>query len=210
MFVLAGVVGVVGFFSAVWGETVWPVCFAVPSAIALAVMAVYMLRRSRHGNELFAQYKAVHDYLHDFGRLHEVPPQSIVLWNRFLVLAVVFGIATEVINQLRVKVPAVVGDPAFQTTYWWVYAVERWELADLVAAGRLRERLADRFERAVVLVRRWRRVLGRRRRRRRRRRVLGGVDSAPRQAPEQRVRARRVMDVTVSFRGSCSTPDDCR
>jgi uncharacterized membrane protein len=122
MFVLAGVVGVVGFVSAVWGQTVWPVCFAVPSTIALAVMGAYMLRRSRQGNELFAQYKAVHDYLHDFGRLHEVPPQSIVIWNRFLVLAVVFGIATEVINQLRVKMPAVVGDPGFQTTYWWVYS----------------------------------------------------------------------------------------
>jgi len=122
MFLLAGVVVAVGFFSAMWGETAWPICFAVPAAIAIAVMGAYMLRRSRQGNELFAQYKAVHDYLHDFGRLHEVPPQSIVLWNRFLVLAVVFGIATEVINQLRVKVPAVVSDPGFQTTYWWVYS----------------------------------------------------------------------------------------
>ena len=85
-------------------------------------MGVFMLRRSREGNELFAQYKAVNDYLRDFGRLDEVPPQSIVLWNRFLVLAVVFGIAEEVIEQLRVKMPTVVTDPGFQTTYWWVYS----------------------------------------------------------------------------------------
>jgi len=122
MYFLAGVVGVVGFFSSVWAETFWPACMGIPSGIAIGVLAAFMLRRSRQGNELYAQYKAVRDYLRDFGRLDEVPPQSIVLWNRFLVLAVVFGIATEVINQLRVKVPQVVADPAFQTAYWWAYA----------------------------------------------------------------------------------------
>ncbi len=40
-----------------------------PRPLRIAVMGAYMLRRSRQGNELFAQYKAVHDYLHDFGRL---------------------------------------------------------------------------------------------------------------------------------------------
>lgn len=125
IFLLAAVVGAVGFLSAMWSGTAWPVCMAAPSAIAIAVMGAYMLRRSRQGNELFVQYKAVHDYLRDFGRLDEVPPQSIILWNRFLVLAVVFGIATEVINQMRVKVPAVVADPSFQTTYWWAYSSGR-------------------------------------------------------------------------------------
>jgi uncharacterized membrane protein len=122
MFLLAGAVGAVAFFATFWGATVWPICMGVPCAITIAVIGVYILRRSRQGNELFAQYKAVHDFLRDFGRLREVPPQSVVLWNRFLVLAVVFGIATEVINQLRVRVPAVVGDAGFQTTYWWVYS----------------------------------------------------------------------------------------
>ncbi len=121
IFALAGLVGTVGFLSTVWGETFWPVCLAVPSTAAIALIGTRMLRRSRQGNELYAQYKAVRDYLRDFGRLDEVPPQSIVLWNRFLVLAVIFGIATEVINQLRMKAPALVADPTFQHTYWWVY-----------------------------------------------------------------------------------------
>lgn len=122
MFLLAGLVGTVGFFASVWAETIWPAVMAVPCSIAIAAIAVFMLRRSKAGNELFVRYQAVRDYLRDFGRLQEVPPQSIVLWNRFLVLAVIFGIATEVINQMRVKVPAVVAEPAFQTTYWWVYS----------------------------------------------------------------------------------------
>jgi uncharacterized membrane protein len=81
-----------------------------------------MLRRSRTGNELYAHYKALHDFLRDFSRLSEAPPQSVAIWHRFIVLAVVFGIAEQVIRALRVAVPSVVADPAFQTTYWWVYS----------------------------------------------------------------------------------------
>ena len=122
MFALAVAIAVVGFFSAVWGGTAWPLVMAIPSAIAVAIMAAYMLRRSRQGNELYAHYKALRDFLRDFSRLKEAPPQSVVIWNRFLVLAVVFGIAEEVIRQVAVAVPAVLADPAFQTTYWWVYS----------------------------------------------------------------------------------------
>lgn len=122
MYVLAALVGIVGLFSAIWGETFWPVCLAVPSALGIVVAGVFMRRRSRQGNELYAKYKALHDFLRDFSRLHEAPPGSIVLWNRFLVLAVVFGIAAEVIKQLQVVMPQVVNDPSFQTMYWWVYA----------------------------------------------------------------------------------------
>ncbi len=100
----------------------FPLLLPIPVAIALAVIAVYMRRRSRQGNELYAQYEAVRNYLKDFSRLNEAPPQSVILWNRFLVLAVLFGIAEEVIEQLRVRMPELVSDPSFQTSYWWVYA----------------------------------------------------------------------------------------
>ncbi len=122
MFVLGAFVAGVGLLSAVWAGTAWPICMAVPSAVAIMVFGAYMLRRSREGNELYAQYKALRDFLRDFSRLSEAPPQAVVLWNRFLVLAVVFGIAQEVISQLRVQMPDLVADPAFQTTYWWVYS----------------------------------------------------------------------------------------
>jgi len=81
-----------------------------------------MNRRSREGNELYRTYVAVRDFLRDFSRLEEAPPSSVILWNRFLVLAVIFGIAEEVIEQLRVRLPDVIKDPGFQTSYWWIYA----------------------------------------------------------------------------------------
>lgn len=94
----------------------------VVAALVMGGFAIFMTRRSREGNELFAKYRALEKYLKHFSRLNEVPPSSVVLWNRYLVLAVVFGVADEVIEQLRMTMPQVVTDPAFQNTYWWVYA----------------------------------------------------------------------------------------
>ena len=88
-------------------------------AVGTVALATVMKRRSPQAADLHAKYSALRNYLKDFSRLDEAPPASVVLWNKFLVLAVVFGIADEVIAQMRVKVPQVLGDPAFATTYWW-------------------------------------------------------------------------------------------
>ena len=63
----------------------------VPGIVALTIggMAPFMSRRSKEGVELYAQYAAVKNFLKDFSRLNEAPPASVVLWNRFLILAVV-------------------------------------------------------------------------------------------------------------------------
>jgi uncharacterized membrane protein len=91
----------------------------VPGIAAFA-LAFFVTRRSPEAVELYARYRGLRDYMRDFGRMQEKPPESVVLWEQYLVLAVVFGIADEVIAQMRVAVPQVVNDPAFQTAYWWV------------------------------------------------------------------------------------------
>ena len=77
-----------------------PAGIPIPAIAGLVIMILsfYMTRRTREGAELYAKYKALHDFLKDFSRLDEAPPASVVIWNRFLVLAVVFGIADEVIE----------------------------------------------------------------------------------------------------------------
>jgi uncharacterized membrane protein len=79
-------------------------------------------RRSPEAAELHAQYKALRRYLKDFGRLDEKPPDAVVLWRQFLVFAVVFGIADEVVKNLRIKVPEVLEDQSFQTMRWMMLA----------------------------------------------------------------------------------------
>ncbi|MGB4593337.1 MAG: DUF2207 domain-containing protein, partial [Coriobacteriia bacterium] len=64
--------------------------------------------------------RGLRDYLRDFGRLEDAPPTHVVLWEHFLVMAVVFGIAEQVIEAMRVKVPQVLSDPGLARTTWWV------------------------------------------------------------------------------------------
>jgi uncharacterized membrane protein len=89
----------------------------VPVCLALLFAARAIKRRSNEAAELHAQYAALERYLKDFGRMQEKPPDAVVLWERFLVYAVVFGIADEVVKAMRVRVPDVVTDPAFGPSY---------------------------------------------------------------------------------------------
>ncbi len=119
---LAVVVAIIGIGGTVLSRNAIPAALGVPVAIAVGAMGFFGSRRSPDANELFAKYSALKNYLRDFSRLNEAPPMHVKLWEDFLVLAVVFGIAKEVIDQMRVRIPDVVSDPHFQTTYWWVYS----------------------------------------------------------------------------------------
>ncbi len=107
-------------FGTVGAESFVVALVAAPAVIAMVVLSAKMKRRSPAANELNAKYTGLRNYLRDFSRLQEAPPASLVLWNQFLVLAVVFGIADVVIQQMKVVVPQVLSDPNFAMTYWWV------------------------------------------------------------------------------------------
>ena len=99
----------------------WWFFLGIPVGIVLIFVARAVKRRSVEAAELHAQYAALERYLKDFGRLDEKPPDAVVLWEQFLIYAVVFGIADQVSKAMTVKVPDVVNDPAFHTPYllWW-------------------------------------------------------------------------------------------
>jgi len=85
---------------------------AAAAGIAVGVLLIAsfraMQRRTAAGAEVYAKYRGVYNYMRDFGRMEEKPPTSVVLWQQFLVLAVVFGIADQVMKSMQVKVPEVV------------------------------------------------------------------------------------------------------
>ena len=115
-FVAIVAAGAAGIFSGFW----W-FFLGVPVGIVLIFVARAVKRRSVEAAELHAQYEALQRYLKDFGRLDEKPPDAVVLWEHFLIYAVVFGIADQVTKAMTVKVPDVVNDPGFRTPYllWW-------------------------------------------------------------------------------------------
>lgn len=93
-----------------------PVAGIVASAVAMGRLKAY----SAEAVELRAELEALRRWLKDFTRLDEAVPTDVVLWNRLLVMAVVLGVADEVIEQLRVAVPEILDDPDFMPTYiWW-------------------------------------------------------------------------------------------
>ncbi len=111
---------VAGVAAAVFGRSL---LFLAGAAVGIVLIFVArtIKRRSQDAAELHAQYAALERYLKDFGRLDEKPPDAVVLWEKFLIYAVVFGIADQVTKAMTVKVPEVVSDPAFRTPYllWW-------------------------------------------------------------------------------------------
>ena len=103
-------------------EAFWPALAGVTSSGIVMVLGFLMPRRSHEANELYWKYRGLRDYLRDFSRLNEAPPTHVVLWEHFIVMAVVFGIAEQVIEALRVRVPEIANDPTFARTAWWVTA----------------------------------------------------------------------------------------
>lgn len=124
MLVLAVAVVAAGFFALLSLENFLLFVFAVPTAIALAIIANYMPRRSVPGNNLVAKCKALRNWLRDFSSLDERPPTDVKVWGEFMVYAYIFGIAEQVIKALRIKVPELFVDDAMMGrgyVPWWVW-----------------------------------------------------------------------------------------
>ena len=167
----------------------WWFFLGIPVGIVLIFVARAVKRRSPEAAELHAQYAALERYLKDFGRLDEKPPDAVVLWEQFLIYAVVFGIADQVAKAMTVKVPEVVQRPGVP------HAVPACgggcpasgglsafsEIHQSFSAGGLRGDVV-----LVVRLGRRRRLLRRRRRWRRRRRLRRRLSGTP---PRRRPRA---------------------
>lgn len=82
-----------------------PALAMVPTAIALAVIANYMPRRTVRGNNIAARCKALRNWLRDFSRLDERPPTDVKVWGQFMVYAYLFGVAKQAIKELQDTVP---------------------------------------------------------------------------------------------------------
>lgn len=84
-------------------------------------IALSLKSYSREAVEIRAKLEALRRWLKDFTRLNEAVPRDVVLWNRLLVMAVVLGVADEVIEQLKTTMPEVLRDPQMMPTYAWYY-----------------------------------------------------------------------------------------
>ena len=129
--VIAGIVdilvAVITFFALVYmeapfGYSLLLFILTLTIGIALTTLGASFENRSREAIELTAKLNALKRWLKDFTRLEEAIPQDVVLWNRLLVMAVVLGVADEVIKQLKMVAPELLASTALSSTYGWYYA----------------------------------------------------------------------------------------
>ena len=144
--VIVVVVGIGTFFVT---QNFIPLLFMVPTAIALGVIANYMPRRTVRGNNLVAKCKALRNWLRDFSSLDERPPTDVKVWGEFMVYAYLFGIAEQVIKELRVRVPELFQDEgaSYGMSYvpWWF-----WYAPGYGASGGVMPSVSDLMQTSVA------------------------------------------------------------
>jgi hypothetical protein len=93
--------------------------FPIPVAVTVFLLAMVVFRHpSRPALELYRHYKGLRNTLADMQTMRERPPESVVLWRQYLVLATVFGLAPQVREQMLLEVPEAFSEPSFAGGYW--------------------------------------------------------------------------------------------
>ena len=73
----------------------------------LTIISTQLMRRSKKGKDAFTLWDGLRKFMDDFSNLKEAIPTSIILWEKYLVYAVTFGIAEKVIEQLKIILPEI-------------------------------------------------------------------------------------------------------
>ena len=89
----------------VMGKDNWGFFVLWPVGLLYWVGSKALQRRSIAGTEEFSKWRAFRSFMKDFSNLKAHAPQSLVIWERYLVYATAFGIAKVVLKALRVVIP---------------------------------------------------------------------------------------------------------
>ena len=75
--------------------------------MALAVLSfiyfVTITKRTEKGNEEYVRWKGLKNFLNDFGRFQNRDLPMVVLWEKYLVYALIFGIADKLAKTMQIK-----------------------------------------------------------------------------------------------------------
>jgi uncharacterized membrane protein len=80
---------------------------AIVVAIIVMILTVNLSRRTELGARKAAEWQALRSYLKDFSNFEDAPIGHMILWERFLVFGVAFGVAEQLARGLQARVPEV-------------------------------------------------------------------------------------------------------
>lgn len=88
------------------------------SAIVMVPFSLLLRRKTEIGTRRLTEWEALRRFLKDFSRLDEAPVGHLTLWERYLVYAVALGVADDLVEGLRLKVPEIAsGSTSFAPWY---------------------------------------------------------------------------------------------
>lgn len=82
----------------------WPSYLVIMLTVIFFIYTIAVYKKTQKGSEHYARWKAFKNFLNDFGsfELKELP--EIILWERYLVYATVFGLADKVEKSMNVYI----------------------------------------------------------------------------------------------------------
>lgn len=81
-----------------------PYVIAAILSIIVVIYSLQVLKRTKYGNEQYLRLKASKKFLLDFGTFNIKELPEIALWERYMVYATLFGIASKVSKSMNVKI----------------------------------------------------------------------------------------------------------
>ncbi len=130
------ILGILIFFIGFANNVVSPILYLmlIP-IIAFLVYTTTFNKRTKKGNDDYAKWMGFKNFLNDFGTFDTKELPEIALWERYMVYAVIFGIADKVQKAMNVKIQEY--DPS-NPTYApyinsWVYYDMHYHLANTVS-----------------------------------------------------------------------------
>ncbi len=78
--------------------------FLLIGSIIFIIYLVALSKRTKKGNDHFVKWQAFRKFLLDFGRFKEKELPEIILWEKYLVYATIFGIANKVRKVMEIKI----------------------------------------------------------------------------------------------------------
>jgi uncharacterized membrane protein len=90
---------------------------AIGAGVLLLACMILLRRRTPAGAQRYAEWNGLRKFLKDFSQLEDAPSGHMALYERYLVAAVALGVADELIDALRVRIPEVANDPTFASWY---------------------------------------------------------------------------------------------
>ncbi len=109
-------VAAIGVVALVLGSALGLIAFG--GAVGAGVIAAIGLQnRTQAGADEAAKAKGLERFLRDFSNLADAPAGHLILWERYLVYAVAFGVSKQLLAGLAARVPQVADDPTFGGWY---------------------------------------------------------------------------------------------